>query len=372
MNLSNQPIQSIPYSKQSKRKQPHHIMASTRGTCVPSFKVMDVLQRANELQNEGHDVLHLEVGQPESGAPQTVALAATESLQGRQVMGYTDAFGLFELRSKISNHYSEKYNVTVPERNIVITTGSSGAFLLAFTACFDVGDDIAIASSGYPCYRNILLALGCHLINIKINKEFKLTAKELREEILNRQRENKKPIKGLILSSPSNPTGAMLTRDELKELCQLCDEENIHFLSDEIYHGITYGMVQEATAVSYSSRALVINSFSKYYSMSGWRLGWMVIPDSLIDPIMNLQQNMFINAPTISQTAALKCWDDETIQELENHIEKYKKSRSIILNELSKIKEIDPENIAPADGGFYVYIDLGKENTTQGLGSVAM
>ena len=204
-------------------------------------------------------------------------------------MGYTDAFGLIPLREKIVEHYIKKYvhengnenengndtidgnssnnallnNINV--ENVVITTGSSGAFLLAFTAAFDTGDIIAIASSGYPCYRNILSALGCELSNVAVNDEFKLTAKELKEEITKRESNGEKKIKGLILSSPSNPTGAMLTPNELKELCELCEEENITFLSDEIYHGISYGK-EEATALSYSNKVIVINSFSKYYS----------------------------------------------------------------------------------------------------------
>mmetsp|Transcript_23494 Transcript_23494/g.28885 ORF Transcript_23494/g.28885 Transcript_23494/m.28885 type:complete len:499 (+) Transcript_23494:164-1660(+) len=363
---------------------------SKRSQSVESFKVMDILQRANELQSQGHTVLHCEVGQPESGAPQTVTAAAVEALVGppRQVLGYTDAFGLLELRKKIVNHYLKKYGNTdngndgdgdisgsglhnLNVDNVVVTTGSSGGFLLAFTTAFDEGDVVAIASSGYPCYRNILQALGCELANINVNNEFKLTATELRKQIEERKLNNDKPIKGLILSSPSNPTGAMLSPNELKGLCELCDDEGITFLSDEIYHGISYGK-EEATALRYSSNAIVINSFSKYYSMSGWRLGWMVIPDSFIDTINSLQQNMFINAPTISQTAALRCWDDDTIAELETHVEKYRKSRSIILEELGSIPEIDLKNIAPADGGFYIYVDLGEENVASGFGSVAM
>lgn len=353
------------------------VNVSDRAASVESFKVMDVLRRANELQAEGKEVLHCEVGQPESGAPNAVAEAAIEALTGppRQVMGYTDAFGLLPLREKISSHYKSKYNSipgeSVDPSRIVVTTGSSGGFLLAFTACFDAGDSIAIASSGYPCYRNISGALGLELVNVPINTEFKLTATELREEIERRKNEGLKPINGLILSSPSNPTGAMLTPAELKELCQLCDEEGIQFISDEIYHGIVYDK-EEATALQYSGNAIIINSFSKYYSMSGWRLGWMVIPDALVDPINRLQQNMFINAPTISQTAALKCWDVDTLSELEGHVEKYRTSRGIILTDLATISEIDSNNIAPADGGFYVYVDLGDENVAPGFGSVAM
>jgi aspartate/methionine/tyrosine aminotransferase len=228
-----------------------------------------VLQRANELQAQGHRVLHCEVGQPESGAPSVVAQAAIDALSSsnpKMVLGYTDSFGLLELRTKIAQHYTNKYGIhAIPTNRIVVTTGSSGAFLLAFTACFDAGDTVAIASSGYPCYRNILQAMGCEICNVTINDEFKLTATELRAEILRRQNDNLKPIKGLILSSPSNPTGAMLTHIELHQLCQLTDEHSIQFLSDEIYHGISYG-IDETTALQYSSNVVVINSFSKYYS----------------------------------------------------------------------------------------------------------
>ena len=240
---------------------------SHRSQSVESFKVMDVLQRANQLQAEGHQVLHCEVGQPETGAPSTVAKAAVDALTEPQVMGYTDAFGLLALRQKIAKHYSQYYKLAeeIPTSRIVVTTGSSGAFLLAFTACFDAGDVVAIASSGYPCYRNILSALGCQQASIAINQEFKLTANELKMEIARRKTANLPKLKGLILSSPSNPTGSMLSPQELKNLCELCDQQGIQFLSDEIYHGITYGK-KEATALEFSNKALIINSFSKYYS----------------------------------------------------------------------------------------------------------
>ena len=243
---------------------------SQRSQAVESFKVMDVLQRANELESQGHAVIHCEVGQPESGAPVAVAQAAVQALTGppRQVMGYTDAFGLVALRERIVEHYVTKYGdglSNLDVKNIVITTGSSGGFLLAFTAAFDEGDIVAIASSGYPCYRNILSALGCKLLNVNVNSDFKLTAIELKQAIELRKKNGEQRIKGLILSSPSNPTGAMLSPDELKDLCELCDEEGITFLSDEIYHGISYGK-EEATALQFSKQSIVINSFSKYYS----------------------------------------------------------------------------------------------------------
>jgi aspartate/methionine/tyrosine aminotransferase len=230
---------------------------------------MDVLKRANELESAGHAVLHCEIGQPSTGAPRSVALAAVDALTNKSTMGYTDAFGLLNLREKIASHYQERYPALAskppPSDRIVVTTGSSGAFLLAFTACFDAGDVVAIASSGYPCYRNILSALAVEQANIPVNKDFKLTAVELKDEVLRRARDGEQPIKGLILSSPSNPTGAMLTPIELEHLCEVCEENSIQFLSDEIYHGISYGK-ETATALQFSDRALVINSFSKYYS----------------------------------------------------------------------------------------------------------
>eukprot|EP00592_Proboscia_alata_P006561 CAMPEP_0194357552 /NCGR_PEP_ID=MMETSP0174-20130528/5018_1 /TAXON_ID=216777 /ORGANISM="Proboscia alata, Strain PI-D3" /LENGTH=477 /DNA_ID=CAMNT_0039127627 /DNA_START=33 /DNA_END=1466 /DNA_ORIENTATION=+ len=375
---------------------PIHI--SKRGSSMESFKVMDVLQRANELEASGRKILHCEVGQPESGAPANVAKAAITALSGppRQVMGYTEAFGLPSLRSKIAEHYLKKYKLSgletrVDTKQIVITTGSSGGFLLLFTACFDAGDTIAVGSSGYPCYRNILGALGCQVATVKLNAEFKFTAVELSLEIARRANAGEEKLKGLILSSPSNPTGAMLNPVELEALCKVCEENGVQFISDEIYHGISYGK-EEATALQFSEKAVVINSFSKYYSMSGWRLGWIVIPPALIDPINSLQQNMFINAPTISQTAALQCWEDDTNAELETHVTKYATSRTVILDALRQIPELtcsfltgedkptetdgvvdeSKANIAPADGGFYVYIDLGTSNVSEGYGSVAM
>jgi aspartate/methionine/tyrosine aminotransferase len=203
---------------------------SVRAEKVASFKVMDVLRQANHLQAEGHDVLHCEVGQPETGAPRSVAQAAIDALTEPRVMGYTDAFGLLPLREKIAQHYQKCYPDlphAPPASRIVVTTGSSGGFLLAFTACFDAGDVIAIASSGYPCYRNISSALDLTLAHIPINDEFKLTAKEMKAEIDRRVTANEPKIKGLILSSPSNPTGAMLSSDELQDLCHLCDEHDI-------------------------------------------------------------------------------------------------------------------------------------------------
>ncbi|KAK1743802.1 aspartate aminotransferase [Skeletonema marinoi] len=313
----------------------NNIKPSNRATQVESFKVMDVLRRANQLEAEGRTIYHCEVGQPESGAPKTVAQAAVTALTGdanQSRLGYTDAFGLVELREKIAEHYKEKYSLPADKEvgadRIVVTTGSSGGFLLAFTACFDAGDVIAVASSGYPCYRNIGGALGLELANVPINEEFKLTANELRKEVDERKASGKKRIRGVILSSPSNPTGAMLSVTELKDMCELCEKKASGF------------SLTRSTTVSVMTKK-------------------RQLPCHLVDPINTLQQNMFINAPTISQTAAIQCWEPETIAELETHVAKYRKSREFILKQLDSISEI--KSIAPADGGFYVYIDLGEE-----------
>jgi len=252
---------------------------SQRASSVQSFKVMDVLERANALQAQCHRVLHCEVGQPSTGAPAAVAAAAVSALSSpHNNMGYTDAFGLLSLRQTIAQHYADKYkNLTetknIPSTNrLVVTTGSSGAFLLAFTACFDVNDCVAVAASGYPCYRNILQALGVTVCSLPLNAEFKVTATELRAAVEQRAIDGLPPLKGLILSSPSNPTGAMLRPDELRDLCEYCDAHSIQFLSDEIYHGISYGAVPEATALQYSDKVVVINSFSKYYSSASCQM----------------------------------------------------------------------------------------------------
>lgn len=330
-NNNNNPTKNKTPSSSS----PVHV--SQRSAGMKSFKVMDILQRANELEAEQLDdgtqdddkvvVLHCEVGQPETGAPKRVAQAAVDALTTttttttpQNKLGYTDAFGLLPLRQEIARHYQRHYNLNKNDNNndvdsvvvpsvsqIVITTGSSGAFLLAFTACFDAGDVVAIASVGYPCYRNILSVLGCSLAHINVNHEFKLTAVELQAEITKRQQQQQaaaddpkkeqlvpRRIKGLILSSPSNPTGAMLTPQELQDLCKLCDEHDIQFISDEIYHGISYGNIPEATALQFSNRAIVINSFSKYYSSTLYIIflrytllqGEMEMPDVICLPCM--------------------------------------------------------------------------------------
>jgi aspartate/methionine/tyrosine aminotransferase len=301
---------------------------SKRSAGVQSFKVMDVLARAGELEREGRSIVHMEVGQPQTGGPRGVVEAAKKALDEDR-LGYTAALGTTSLRERIATHYQEKYGVAVAPSRVVVTTGSSGAFLLSFISLFDAGDRVALASAGYPCYRNILNALGCEVVTVPINEEYKVTAKELGRTLDTLPNAAEKPLKGIILSSPSNPTGAMLTPSELEEMAKLCESRGVAFISDEIYHGICFGKEDE-TALRFSSRAWVINSFSKYYSMTGWRLGWMIVPESFVDPVNRLAQNMYINAPTLSQIAAVAAFDCK--EELEGHMLKYKENRSILLD----------------------------------------
>ncbi len=323
---------------------------------------MEILGQAIDLEKAGHKVCHLEVGQPQSGAPKKVLKSAEHHLRTNR-LGYTNSQGIEPLRKRIAQHYAERYTkdqgvacvpLQVDPDNVVVTTGSSGAFLITFLAAFDSGDVVCIASAGYPCYRNILTALGCEVVSVPVNDEFKVTAAEL-DTVVKKLAAKKKKVKGLILSSPSNPTGAMLTPAELKGLCEYCDDARITFISDEIYHHISYGK-KEASALSYSDKAIVINSFSKYYSMTGWRLGWMVAPPSFVPALNRLSQNFYLNAPTLSQYAAVDAFDCR--EELDKHVAKYAVNRAVLLEGL---KELGLHKVSPADGAFYVYADVGED-----------
>ncbi len=318
--------------------------ASKRGAIAP-FIVMDVMRAANERAANGEDVLHLEVGQPSTGAPEAVVAAAREVV-GRDRLGYTDAFGLVPLRQRIARHYGEVYGLDVDWRRIVTTTGSSGAFVLAFLAAFEAGDRVALASPGYPAYRNILSALGVEVVNLEVGRETHFQpAPDLLDGIAG-------GLEGLIVASPANPTGTMLHPDALADLAAHCRSRGIRLISDEIYHGITYG-VQAMTALTFDSDAIVINSFSKYYSMTGWRLGWMVVPDPLLRSVECLAQNFFISPPTLSQHAAITAFDCRA--DLDANVERYARNREILLDRLPAAGFAD---LAPAEGAFYVYADV--------------
>jgi aspartate/methionine/tyrosine aminotransferase len=313
---------------------------------VPPFIVMDVMRAANERAAAGADVLHLEVGQPSTAAPAGV-IAAAQAALGRDVLGYTDSLGLPELRQRIARHYQDFYGVAVDPARVVLTTGSSGAFILAFLASFDAGDRVALAAPSYPAYRNILAALDLVPVELPAGAAERY---QVSLDLLRRCDE----IDGLIVASPANPTGTMLPPDELFGIARHCAAHGIRMVSDEIYHGLSYGSVAAATALEASDEAIVVNSFSKYFSMTGWRLGWMVVPRSLLRAVECLAQNFFISPPTLSQHAALAVFD--CADELAANIARYAENRALLLEELPKAGF---DRLAPADGAFYLYADVG-------------
>jgi aspartate/methionine/tyrosine aminotransferase len=314
-----------------------------RGLIDP-FIVMDVMRAANELAARGEDVLHLEVGQPGTSAPQKVIAAAQAALL-EELLGYTDSLGIPELRRCISEHYSNFYGVAIDPDRVVITTGSSGGFLLAFISAFEPNDRVALAAPGYPAYRNILTALGVEpvLLETTAADRFQPTSELLQAA---------GDIDGLILASPSNPTGTMVGPAELEALMAWCRKAGVRLISDEIYHGITYGS-PALTAADLDDEAIVINSFSKYFSMTGWRLGWMVVPESLLRPVECLTQNLFISPPSLSQYAAIAAFDSS--DELNQNVARYARNREILLDRLPKAGF---DRLAPADGAFYIYADV--------------
>ncbi|MBT4890996.1 MAG: aminotransferase class I/II-fold pyridoxal phosphate-dependent enzyme [Rhodospirillales bacterium] len=314
---------------------------------VPPFIVMDVMRAADEREAAGEDVLHLEVGQPGTSAPEAVIKAAELALREDNI-GYTVALGIPKLRERISRHYQNFYGLTVSPDNIAVTGGSSCGFILAFLAAFDAGDRVALASPGYPAYRNILLGVGVEVIDIPVGPDtnFQPTPDEL-DSI-------EGEIDGLIIASPSNPAGTMISSNKLQYLVEHCRDRGIRLISDEIYHGLTYE--QEATsALSFTNDAIIINSFSKYFSMTGWRLGWMIVPDALLRAVECLAQNLFISPPTLSQLAAVAAFD--CTQEINNNINRYTDNRKLLLEELPKAGF---NKLASADGGFYIYADISE------------
>lgn len=320
------------------------LKVAQRGLIDP-FIVMDVMRAANELAAAGEDVLHLEVGQPGTPAPQQVIAAAQRALQD-ELLGYTDSLGILELRQRIVQHYADFYGVSVDLARVVVTTGSSGGFLLSFMSAFEPGDRVALAAPGYPAYRNILTALGVEpvLLETTAADRFQPTPALLQAA--------GGDLDGLILASPSNPTGTMVGRAELEALVAWCREAGVRLISDEIYHGITYGS-PGVTAVGLDDDAVVINSFSKYFSMTGWRLGWMVAPEALLRPIECLTQNLFISPPSLSQFAGIAAFDCG--DELAANVARYARNREILLDRLPKAGF---DRLAPADGAFYIYADV--------------
>lgn len=316
-------------------------------SAIGAFVAMDFMREAGARQAAGEDIIHMEVGQPGTPAPRLVREAAAKAIAGG-TLGYTDALGHPALRERIAKHYGEAYGIEIPAARIVVTTGSSAGFILAFLALLDAGDGIALPEPGYPCYRQIAKLLGLEALHLPARAEthFKPQPEDLSAAL------GAATARAALLASPANPTGSMLSAKELESLVRIAREKGAWFISDEIYHGLTYAF-PAATALSFWDEAIVINSFSKYYSMTGWRVGWMVVPDRLVRVLERLAQNLFISPPTVSQLAALAAF--EASEELEEYKASYARNREMLLNELPRAGF---GKLAPADGAFYLYADV--------------
>lgn len=332
-------------AKSSPGKIPLRELAE-RGRIDP-FIVMDVLRTANEMEAKGEDVVHMEVGQPGTPAPAKVIEAAHKALDGSK-LGYTEALGIPELRERIAAHYKSRYGLAVPPQRVVVTAGSSAGFVLAFLALLEAGARVAIPSPGYPCYRHILSALGTEAVTLETDAATRWMPTPATLSALN----DACDLDALLLASPSNPTGTMLVGNALRDIASACEELGLWFISDEIYHGLDYDEAAQC-ALAYSQSAIVINSFSKYFSMTGWRIGWMVVPEGLVRPMERLAQNLYICAPALSQYAAIAAFD--SYDELEANKAVYRTNRDLLLEELPRAGFTE---ILPADGAFYLYADV--------------
>ena len=325
-----------------------------RGAEAPPFLVMDVIAAANARQAAlpvgAPHVIRMEVGQPGTGAPAGAVAAAVAALGSGQPLGYTEAFGLRSLRERIVAHYQDWYGVTLPVERVAVTVGASGAFPLAFLAAFDPGDRVALAAPFYPPYVNILTALGMRPVILEAGPEtrFQPTVAML-------ERLDPRPD-GLIVASPCNPAGTMLHPEELAAIAAWCDRNAVRLVSDEIYHGLHYDSAL-ATAVACSPHAVVVNSFSKYFSMTGWRIGWMVLPEDLVRPVECLAQNLFISAPHVAQVAAEAAFGCHA--ELQENVARYRRSRDHLL---AALPAAGFDRLSPAEGAFYIFADIAERS----------
>lgn len=325
-------------------------MLSTRSAVEP-FHAMDILAEANRLKAAGHPVISLAVGQPGAPAPERAIRAAEVALRAGQI-GYTDALGRADLRQGLADYYRRRHGTEVAAERIMVTTGSSAGFNLAFLTLFEAGDAVAIARPGYPAYRNILKALGLVVIEVPVGPEtdFTLTPDSLERAA----RAAGVRLKGVLLASPANPTGTVTGRAALQRLALWCDDNGVSFISDEIYHGLTYG-VEEASAVEFAPDAVVINSFSKYYRMTGWRIGWMVLPPALVRGVECVAQSLYISAPELSQIAAMAAL--EAGDELEEYRAGCRANRDFLQ---ARLPALGMPLLSPMDGAFYAYVDVSR------------
>lgn len=314
---------------------------------VPPFHVMRVIDAVGARRAAGLPVIDLSAGQPSTAAPATVRAAARLALETDKI-GYTNALGIPALRAAIARHYQERLGLTVDPANVAVTTGSSGGFLYAFLAAFDAGDTVVMARPGYPAYRNMLSALGCRVLELPCGPQTRFQPTVAQLDALD------EPPAGLIVASPANPTGTMVPPDELGALLDWCTAHGTRFISDEIYHGITFGL-PSTCAWSLGRDSIVIGSFSKYFCMTGWRIGWLLVPDELLDAVDRLAGNFTICPPTLSQRAAVAAFD--AYDELDANVARYRANRDLLLDALPAI---GIDEIAPPDGAFYVYAEVSR------------
>ncbi len=325
-----------------------NLILPSRRSDVPPFIVMDVMAAAAQAEAQGRHVVHMEVGQPFQPAPKTALEAARAALSDR--IAYTEALGMPSLRARIARHYSDTYGLDLDPARVVVTTGSSGGFMLAFLSLFEAGDRVALANPGYPPYRHILTALGCEPVLIETSAATRWVISS--EALIAAHRQ--KPLAGLLIASPANPTGTMMDREHLAQLIAAAEAEGIKVISDEIYHGLDYAFAAE-TAAKLSDHAVIINSFSKYFCMTGWRIGWLVMPEPLMRSVERLQQNFAISVPALSQIAAEAAFDGAEEMEAVKHV--YEANRRILVEGLPKA---GLDKFLPVDGGFYLYADVSR------------
>lgn len=317
---------------------------------IPPFHVMDVWLAAAERQRSHGDLVNLSAGQPSVGAPEPVRAAAAAALRHNE-LGYSVTLGIPELRAAIAADY-QRQGLRVDLDDVVITTGSSGGFLLAFLACFDPGDRVALANPGYPCYRNILSALGCEVVELACGPQTRFQPTVQMLAALD------PPVRGVIVASPANPTGTVIAPAELAAIASWCETAGVRLISDEVYHGLVYeGSPQTSCAWQTSRDAVVVNSFSKYYAMTGWRLGWMLVPPVLLRAVDRLTGNFTICPPVLSQLAGVAAFTPEATAEAEGNLHHYATNRTLLLDGL---RGIGIDKLAPTDGAFYVYADVSQ------------
>lgn len=325
---------------------------SRRGA-TPPFHVMELIKAAAERQVTHDDVISLCAGQPSTPAPAAVRRAAAAALE-TGVLGYTEATGIRPLREAIAAYYADSYGLTIDPHQVVVTTGSSGGFTALFLAAFDVGDVVVMSRPGYPAYRNTLQALGCRVVELDCGPEsrYQPTVAML-DALLETLPE---PPAGLVIASPSNPTGTIIDATELAAIAAWCDAHGTLLISDEIYHGVTFGR-ECPSAWEFSRSAVLVGSFSKYFSMTGWRVGWVILPPHLVRPVELLLGNLNICAPAISQVAALAAFSPEARAELDDHVRRYAVNRDLLL---ARLPDIGVDRLAPPDGAFYLYLDVSR------------